>query len=141
MDATTKGAKGMKAWSGMDYECGYGHIIFAPTRGKARSLLMCADGFDCADWTDSTIEVRRLAEMDGRRDEPGLLDWKDGERIYYEAGWYPEEGCPCCDDCLRYSYHSIPESRVIEDDSGARCMACRGESYAGALARTDGEVC
>ena len=113
----------MKAWSVMDYvaECGY--IVFAETRGKARADAISCAGMDCSEWLD--VEVRRLPDLDEKRDAPCVLDWDKDGRIYYEAGWYPEAGAPSCDCCGLYHYDEFPESHVIDTDEGDMCAACR----------------
>ena len=112
----------MKAWNCADHECGF--IVFAETRAKARTLAMGEAGFECSEWVE--IEVRRMKELDGLRDEPCVLDWQENERVYYEAGWFPEECAPFCIRCERYQYERIPESFITwTEHDGDMCVACK----------------
>jgi len=116
----------VKAWSCMNYELPCGVIVFAETRGQARSMALGTDGFDCCEWID--IAPTRLKELDGKRTEAGVLDWHTGSRIYYEAGWWPEEGASSCDCCGLYQYDGIDESIVSETENGDECAQCAAEN-------------
>ena len=113
----------MKAWSVNDYNAECGYIVFAETRGKARSLAMGEAGLDTSEWTD--VEVRRMKTLDGRRTEECVLDWQKDVRIYYEAGWYESPDSCSCSHCERHEYQSLPESKVTETSDGQfLCVAC-----------------
>jgi len=115
----------MKAWGCMDYEAECGYIVFAETRGKAHSLVMGEDGFDCSEWTD--VNVRRIKEIDGRINAECVADWQKNVRLYYEARWFPEQGASSCDWCSLYRYDEIPESHIEETDEGDLCVTCRAQ--------------
>lgn len=115
----------MKAWGCMDYNAECGVIVFAETRGKARSIAKGCAGLEDSEWCD--IEVRRIKSLDGERTEAGDLDWHKDERLYYEAGWYAEDGARSCDCCGLYEYDSIPESTIAETEEGDICAACSAE--------------
>jgi hypothetical protein len=85
---------------------------------------MGIEGFDDLEWTDSCVAITRMKELDGKKTNPCVLDWKENARIYYEAGWYPEEGAPCCACCGLHEYDEFPESYVKETDEGDMCEAC-----------------
>lgn len=114
----------MKAFGCNNYDFPCGVIVFAETQGKARSMAHGEPGFDSTEWID--IDARRLPNLDGKRGSECVLDWQDDARIYYEAGWYPEEGAPLCDICGKHEYDSIPESEVIETGEGRFiCVSCK----------------
>ena len=112
----------MKAWGVNNEECGI--IVFAETRGRAKSITLGREGFDFCEFADSDIRVHRMPEIDGLKTEEGLLPWKGNERTYYEHGWYSEEGVSSCDCCGLYHYDSIPESEIEETENGDMCKAC-----------------
>jgi len=101
-------------------------IVFAETRGKARSEAMQHEGFDCSEWKD--VEVRRLPNLDGIRNEQCALSWWKNARIYYEAGWRPQPETIGCDVCGLYEFDEFPESKVTETDDGMLCASCMAEA-------------
>jgi len=115
----------VKAWGVNNDECGY--IIFAETRGKAKGIAICQDGFDCMEFTDPTWRVYRMPKLDGLLEKEGILEWHKHQRTYYEAGWYPEDGAESCDACGLYHYDSIPESHVSDTEDGYICASCARE--------------
>lgn len=113
----------MKAWGCMNYNIPCGVIVFAETRGKARSLAMTQEGLDGSEWTE--IDVKRLPKLDKDFDVACILDWQDGRQTYYEAGWWGEDGAPMCVRCERYEYAEIPESYCDEElGDELVCVAC-----------------
>jgi len=119
----------MKAWGCSDDECGV--IVFAATRGKARTLAHQASGcFDCAEWTE--ISVTRIPALDGRRDAEYIADWYVDQRMYYESGWYSEgQDNPQCTTCGLYEYAGIPESHISDWDEHERAGTCEACKAAG----------
>lgn len=92
----------MKAWliRVKDGECA--EVVFAETRGKARSWAMCTDTCDGADFTD--IEAHRVPHVDkyykkGKR----YMDWddpKDRIVLFEECGFRCEYvEAEFCEDC------------------------------------------
>lgn len=116
----------MKAWGCMDYDAECGVIVYAETRGRARSLAMTTDGLDTSDWNN--VEVRRVKELDGKRPFGTVLDWYKDVRLYWEACWYQEWGTSSCDECGRFQYEEIPESEIEETDDGNICKACLADN-------------
>ena len=114
----------MKAWSVLEQYEHTGVIVFAETVSEAKTVARGVDPMWEYEWTD--LRVKRLPELDGKLSEPGVVDWFENTRIYYEAGWWPEQGAPECDHCGRYEYEGIPESHVEElVDHGCLCVMCR----------------
>jgi hypothetical protein len=116
----------MKAWAVSDYDAEVGVIVFAETDGKAKSLAKGHEGFEYSDWTD--LSVRRVEKLDGKKESECVADWTADARMYYESGFFPEDGAPMCDWCGLYEYDEFPESRVTDwgdaDDEARVCAAC-----------------
>ena len=119
----SKAAGVLKAWGCCDHNALCGYIVLAPTRGKAHSLAMGLAGFDWSDWNE--VSVTRIPALDGLRSTEGPLNWDTNGRAYYEAGWFPVDGAPCCDCCGLYEYAEFPESKVVEAEDGDMCANCR----------------
>jgi len=114
----------MKAWSCMNYSCPCGYIVFAETRSQAKSMVMGNAGFESVEWIDSGVSITRIKDLDGKKSESCILDWHTDARIYYEAGWWPEEGAPFCDECGLYEYDEFPESYISETEEAELCAEC-----------------
>ena len=131
----------MKAWSVCDYNAEVGIIVFAETRGQARSEARGLDGFESSDWGD--IVVRRLPALDGKRDVRCALDWGKESRLYYEAGFFQDNQTPC-DWCGLYEYREFPESHLTEygdgDDAAIVCAACLEHEEKREEANTDSDA-
>jgi hypothetical protein len=115
-----------RAWAAQNGRTGIGHIVYATTRGKARYLGLLADEF--ADpWDFVTFRVRRIPELDDDNPLARVLDPIEHARVYYEQGWWASEGAIMCDECGRYEYDDIPESRCEENQDTCEwvCRACR----------------
>ena len=111
----------MKAWAVSDEREGLGIIVFAETRGKAKSVGRYASGLDFGEWID--ISCRRMPELDGFKNEECCLDWMENKHIYWNAKWYEDLDCMrSCDECDRYWYQDIPESFIDEDGI---CVDCK----------------
>lgn len=92
----------MKAWIvSPKYEFGSA-VVFAETRGKAKSLALCTSCCEDANFCD--IEVSRAQQMDKYYVEGKTeMDWfnpKDRIALVKECGFYCEdpvaECCECC---------------------------------------------
>lgn len=110
----------MKAWLVKERDGEYATVVFAETRGKARSLALATDACEDADFCD--IEVTRKPHLDkyytsGKR----KMDWyNDSDRIalvkdggfqcVHECECELEE-CPAHQWCDRYEV----EKEAIED--------------------------
>ena len=111
----------MKAWNVRDEDEGIGSIVFAATRGKAKSLGCQAPGLDGCDWVN--ISATRIPSLDGVMKEACILDWQKHKHIYWNARWFSDpDDMGCCDDCGRYHYEDIPESFI--DDNNI-CRDCK----------------
>lgn len=104
----------MKAWIVREEIEGYSEVVFAKTRGKAKSIAMCIDAFEDTDFCD--IEARRLPHMDKYySDGKMVMDWydsKDRLALVKDCGFqcHPdcfdlsecEEFCPAKEYCDAY---------------------------------------
>ena len=103
----------MKAWLVREKDQFCATVVFAETRGKARSMALATDCCEDADFCD--IEVRREPQLDkyyvdGKKE----LDWeipKDRIALVKECGfvcdldYFMAEDCDCCsakEYCDRY---------------------------------------
>jgi len=121
----------MKAWGVTDREEGYGVIVFADTRSRARTLGHTSAGLDEQEWID--VDVRRCPSADGKSEVECIADWQKDCRIYYEAGWFADEARRSCDDCSRFYYPQIPESWI--DDEMGICKACSDSPHDSTIER------
>ena len=90
----------MKAWCVSDTDNEYGtEIVFAETRGKAKSLCMDDDVFEDCLWTD--LRVKRFKEYDDYFDGKNKIDfWMEAEhriRLVRDFGWTCME--PISEEC------------------------------------------
>lgn len=100
----------MKAWKAEDKRDGfYSTVVFAETRGQAKSAAKATDCCEDADWTD--IRVTRAPELDGEYRGHTEMEWYDDQdRIaLIKNGWHCEEvwldECETCvgrDECETY---------------------------------------
>ena len=94
----------MKAWLVRVKDEFCAEVVFAETRGKARSLALCTDCCDGATFTD--IEVRRMPNADKYYKEGKWhLDWynpQDRIVLVKDCGFtcdyeiFDIEDCKCC---------------------------------------------
>lgn len=92
----------MKAWIVREKDEFCETVVFAETRGKARSIAMQTEICEGADFCN--IEVRRIPQMDKYYKEGKTeMDWcDDNDRIALvkECGFYCEDIESCkCDEC------------------------------------------
>jgi hypothetical protein len=112
--------KPMKAWLVRDKESYGAEIVFAETRGKARSLALSFDCCDDSRFTD--VEVRRAPYADKYYKEGKVhLDWDNPiDRIvlvkecsfvcdYEYLDWEDCESCSARNYCDRYQDHLTEE--------------------------------
>lgn len=106
----------MKAWIVKEKDEFSATVVFAETRGKARSLARYTDACEDADFCD--IEVRREPSMDKYYKEGKTeIDWDNPkDRIalvkecgfhcdYYYVDWDDCEDCPAKEYCDVYKDH------------------------------------
>lgn len=92
----------MKAWIvNPKYKFGSA-VVFAETRGKAKSAALCTSSCEDANFCD--IEVSRAPEMDKYYAEGKTeMDWsdpKDRIALVKECGFYCEDPiAECCESC------------------------------------------
>lgn len=112
----------MKAY-GVTNQHGFGNIVYAPDSATAKRWGMKYNGgaFDHDEFTD--IRCYRIPLIDGKQTHEGVVPWetKEGQLIYWQAGWWPEEGATSCENCGHYPFDLIPESQLDEDCICAEC--------------------
>lgn len=91
----------MKAWLVKDKEDVYAEVVFAETRGKAKTLALSTDCCEYAKFTD--IEARRMPQLDKYYSEGKWhLDWYEPEdriALVKEGGFYCAEDEFSLDEC------------------------------------------
>ena len=91
----------MKAWRVNKKDDFYSTIVFAETRGKAKSMALATDCCEYADFCD--IEVRREKELDKYyRDGKIEMDWEnplDRIALVKECGFYCDPDYFDFEDC------------------------------------------
>ena len=101
----------MKAYGAQNDNTGYGTVVFAETRGQAKSLLIQTDTFEGWDYTE--IRPYRIKELDNAyRGETEMEWWNDLDRLaLVKVGWscgedsFDSGDCECCiarDFCWKY---------------------------------------
>lgn len=105
----------MKAWLVRERDSEYATVVFAETRGKARSLAMATDACEDAGFCD--IDVSRRPNMDkyykkGKKE----MDWyddKDRLALVKDGGFYCEDSALIeCDQCPAKKYCSEYEAKL-----------------------------
>lgn len=103
----------MKAWRINTVDQPYSTVVFAETRGKAKSIALSCDACEDAQYTD--ILARRFPKADNQyREGKCEMDWNDSsDRIFLvkECGWQctPDfageecDYCPAADYCDYYN--------------------------------------
>lgn len=109
----------MKAWLVSEKDADCATVVFAETRGKARSMAMSTDSCSEAQFTD--IEVHRKPGLDkyyknGKKE----MDWdnpKDRIALVKECGFRCEYVEPyLCDDCPAKKYCGTYEEYEQESE-------------------------
>lgn len=110
------------AWA-VTNDGGAGLLVWATTRGKAKSLAKHSAWFDGCDWTD--ILVNREPKADGLRDTPCAMSEEptvEDQKLMRSLGWNEIEGSEeTCLRCGLYEWHELPESRIGEKGICAGC--------------------
>lgn len=91
----------MKAWYCYTNYGDYQTIVYAETRGEAKSLAMRTDAMEDAQYTD--IRCRRFPEMDEFYKGQYEFDWYDQnvrKVLVRDCGWQCEITSDDCDYCL-----------------------------------------
>ena len=89
----------MKAWKVNDiHDDFYSEVVFAETRGKAKSIAQCTD--ICEDSLYTDIRVIRVPELDKEYRGHDVMDWYDDEDklALIQNGWHCDEVWP--DECI-----------------------------------------
>ena len=98
----------MKAWLVCDnYDWIFRTVVFAETRGKAKTAGMHSDQFEDVEYTD--IRVRRCKELDDAYNGNIELDWEndnDRIRMVRDGGFVCSEdyACDFCNECSANIY-------------------------------------
>ena len=99
----------MKAWRVSKKDDCYSTIVFAETRGKAKSLALATDCCEYADFCD--IEIRREKELDKYYREGKIeMDWEN-----------PLDRIALVKEC---GFHCDPDYFDFED-----CSVCSAKEY------------
>lgn len=120
----------MKAW--LVRECGEScaTVVFAETRGKAKSAALHTEACEDADFVN--IEVRRLKEAD-KYHKPGKkeLDWlnaADRIAMVKDCGFTCDSEAHCWENCVDCpakefcDYFLSPEAMEEADNAGTRTV-------------------
>ena len=86
----TGGSRTMKAWYIRADNVDYTGIVFAETRGKAKTLALNTDNWCDSDFTD--LQVTRCPEADCRYTGQKELDWENPDDRLFMV----KELCFCC---------------------------------------------
>lgn len=103
----------MKAWVAREKDEFYSAVVFAETAGKAKSIALSSDGFECVDFC--SIEVWRVPQMDKYYKEGKTeMDWlnpQDRIAMVKECNFTCEyiemsecETCPAREFCSEWEY-------------------------------------
>lgn len=100
----------MKAWLVREKDEFSATVVFAETRGKAKSIAMCTNACEYADFCN--IEVRRVPQIDKYyKDGKTEMDWfDDNDRLALvkECGFYCEYiEEDMCKDCPAKNYCDV----------------------------------
>ena len=113
----------MKAWRVSLKDEFFAEVVFAETRGKARSLAMGCDGFEEAKFTE--IEVNREPQIDKYfKDGKWHMDWfdcKDRIALVKELGFYCGReyiALGLCEECPANEYCDQYKDRKSEEEMG-----------------------
>lgn len=118
----------MKAWRVQLKDEFFAEVVFAETRGKARSLAMACDGFEDAKFTE--IEVNREPQIDKYfKEGKWHMDWenpKDRIALVRELGFHCEReyiDFEWCDDCSAKEYCDYYKD-LIQESFELQEMGC-----------------
>ena len=71
----------MKAWIANTYDMGYSCIVFAETRGKAKSIALTEDNFEYEDFL--TLDIHRFKKADSAYHNYPVMDWNnESDRLF-----------------------------------------------------------
>ena len=115
----------MKAWLVRERDGEYATVVFAETRGKARSLAMATDA--CADADFCDIEVTRKPQLDKYyTDGKKEMDWyevKDRIALVKDGGFRCASECECeMEECPAYEWCDRCEAEKEAEDDMAEYM-------------------
>lgn len=119
---TSERRKKMKAYYATDIMYEYGYLVFAESRGEAKSKAFGKEGLCYGDFTD--IRVRRIPEADQYWKEFGdrdLWETRRGQEVLRSLGWYGTEEPIYCEECGLGEFDLIPESRISVDGLCGEC--------------------
>ncbi len=111
----------MKAWLVRARDCEYATVVFADTRGKARSIAMHTEACEDAGFCD--IEVHREPQMDKYYSDGKMeMDWynsKDRIALVKDCGFQcvedcDYEDCPAREYCDRYEVEKEADDDMAE---------------------------
>lgn len=110
----------MKAWIVHNPEEGYSTIVFAETRGKAKSIVLHSDNFEDMEFTE--LAPIRCPSADKCYKEGKVeMDWCDDEdRLFLvkELDWHCHPDClewEYCEECVAKEYCSYYQDMKTEE--------------------------
>lgn len=115
-----------RAYYATDTENEYGYLVFATSRGEAKSIAFGLEGLCYGDFTD--IRVRREPKADSYAERFGpVAEWEsvEAQRLLRSLGWYCGDSRKYCTECELGVFDLLPESQLDEDGV---CAECRGET-------------
>lgn len=98
----------MKAWMVREKDKFEAAVVFAETRGQAKSMALHTDACETSDFM--SIEIRRIKEADKY--------YKPGKR---ELDWFTEDRIAMVKDC---GFTCIPDAHCAEE-----CSACPEKEF------------
>lgn len=122
MIAEVIGEDSVKAWFATETVNFGATVVFAETRGKAKSLALCTSC--CEDVNFCDIEVRRAPQMDKYYAEGKTeMDWsdpKDRIALVKECGFYCRH--PIAEDCIDCPAREFCDEAVTEEGENENGM-------------------
>jgi len=117
----------MKAWVVTSESAEVQMIVFAETRGRAKTLALKTDWLEDEDYAD--IRCKREPKLDAIAKEKGeyIIDGslEFHARIMRGLGWRAYDGrIDRCEKCGLYEWESVVESYLVETETGHICVGC-----------------
>jgi broad specificity phosphatase PhoE len=117
----------MKAWVVTSEAAEVQIIVFAETRGRAKTLALKTDWLEAEDYAD--IRCRREPKLDAIAKEKGehIIDGSlvSHARIMRGLGWRAYDGrIDWCEKCGLYEWEGLSESHLTETETGHICVGC-----------------
>jgi len=117
----------MKAWVVTSDVVEVSVIVFAETRGRAKTLALKTDWLHAEDYAD--LRCRRESRLDAMAQQRGetVIDGSSPtcQRTMRGLGWYEIEGrYQECGECGLHEWDQVPESQLTDTGEGYICAGC-----------------